>query len=182
MFNYRRLLKFRLSPSRPADCVAPAAGAPCGIKYNVVLCLCGEAKPTPSLAANTWSEKRSVGCSRMTSAERSEVFSARVGSALPCLSPQFAGRGTKRNGATGARARLGCDGWTPATDARSCAGCGVEWRGAASKLRSQATSPAAVCATSVSGSFGETRCGASRAVCCRSCSDEAARQRERRLL
>ena len=79
MFNYRRLLKFRSSPSRPADCVAPAAGALCGITHNVALCLCGEAKPTPSLAANTWSEKRSVGCSRMTSAERSEVFCARVG-------------------------------------------------------------------------------------------------------
>ena len=78
IFNYRRLPKIRFSPSRPADCVAPAAGAPCGIKYNGELCGPGNAKPTPSLAANTWSEKRSVGCSPMPSAERSELLTARV--------------------------------------------------------------------------------------------------------
>jgi hypothetical protein len=39
----------------------------------------GSAKPTPSLAANTWSEKRCVGWSLMPAAERSELFSARVG-------------------------------------------------------------------------------------------------------
>lgn len=39
----------------------------------------GKAKPTPSLAANKWSEKRCFGCSLMPAAERSEVLSARVG-------------------------------------------------------------------------------------------------------
>ena len=130
MFDYRRLLKFRLSPSRPADCVAPAAGALCGIKYNVALCLCGEAKPTPSLAANTWSEKRSVGCSPMPSAERSEVFCARVGSALPVSA---VGRTRNRTERSNRRA-----GEVVVVFARSGASCAVKWRGAASQLRRQA--------------------------------------------
>jgi len=43
------------------------------LRHNVELCRQGEAKPTPSLAAKTWSEKRCVGWSLVPSAERSEV-------------------------------------------------------------------------------------------------------------
>ena len=158
MFNYRRLLKFRLFPSRPADCVAPAAGALCGIKHNVALCRCGEAKPTPSLAANTWSEKRSVGCSRMTSAERSELFGARVGSALPVSAV-----GRTRNKTERSNRRAG---EVVVFFARSGASCVVEWRGAASQLRSQATSPAAVCGAWIAeGCYAESRSETWAAVC-----------------
>ena len=56
-----------------------------------------EAKPTPSLAANTWSEKRSVGWSPMPSAEWSKVFCARVcWSVAPVCEPAAASNGIRR--------------------------------------------------------------------------------------
>ena len=171
MFNYRRLLKFRSSPSRPADCVAPAAGALCGIKYNVALCLCGEAKPTPSLAANTWSEKRRVGCSRMTSVERSKLYSARVSSVLPVSAVGRTRNKTERSNR--------CAGEVVAVFARSGAGCAVKWRGAASQLRSQAASPAAVCPFASDDAVPHA---ARWTVCRRSFRMRESRQRERRCL
>ena len=76
----------------------------------------------------------------MPSAERSEVFCARVGSALPvsavCRTQNKMERSNRRAGET-----LAVTDGLRGTDARSRVGCGVEWRGAAGKLRSQAHFP-----------------------------------------
>ena len=62
----------------------------------------GEAKPTPSLAAKTWSEKRRVGRSLMPAAERSKLFSARVGWGLSCAGLRIGIGGLDSDWQTGA--------------------------------------------------------------------------------
>jgi len=76
----------------------------------------------PSLAANTWSEKRSAGAVLHATPERSDTMSAGRPSGL---SPPDSGRETERSKAAGARAVL--------ADGVLCEvgrGCVAEWRGA----------------------------------------------------